>query len=84
MHKAPDKPQRKVLGKGLSALLPNRPPATTAVPKPLDLPSETGRINSIPILQIEPNPLQPQFLSAAEAIWKLRKSHHQSRPLLPR
>ena len=32
----------------------------------------------------KPNPLQPQFRSAAEAIWKLRKSHHQSRPLLPR
>ena len=53
MSTVPDK-QRKALGKGLSALLPQRPAAASA------LPADTGlRVASIPIIDIHPNPLQP-------------------------
>jgi ParB family chromosome partitioning protein len=56
MNKAPDK-QRKALGKGLSALLPTKPPdpATHAAPA-----SDGARVAIVPILQIEPNHLQPR------------------------
>jgi ParB family chromosome partitioning protein len=58
MNKAPDKP-RKALGKGLSALLPTKVPSQ---PEPVTPPSETHgvRVAVIPILQIEPNHLQPR------------------------
>ena len=58
MNKAPDK-QRRALGKGLSALLPNRPIA----PPSASTEPATGsgaRVATIPISQIEPNPLQPR------------------------
>ena len=59
MNKAPDK-QRKALGKGLSALLPTR---TTLPRQPGETASTAGtRVGNIPILQIEPNPLQPRKL----------------------
>lgn len=56
MNKAPDK-QRKALGKGLSALLPTKAPdsATHAAPA-----SDGVRVAIVPILQIEPNHLQPR------------------------
>ncbi len=58
MNKAPDK-QRKALGKGLSALLPTKAPGPShyaAAP-----PAADGvRVATIPILQIEPNHLQPR------------------------
>jgi len=57
MNTVPDK-QRKALGKGLSALLPTKPAAVaTAAPATAQ---ETHRSGSIPISQIEPNPLQPR------------------------
>jgi len=57
MNKKPEQ-QRRVLGKGLSALLPKRPlPMPQSSPEPAV--SET-RVASVPILQIEPNPLQPR------------------------
>ena len=56
MNKAPDK-QRKVLGKGLSALLPTKIPSHQAEPQ---APPIGTRVAVIPILQIEPNHLQPR------------------------
>jgi ParB family chromosome partitioning protein len=54
MNKAPDR-QRRALGKGLSALLPNKPIA----PPPAST-EPAARVATIPISQIEPNPLQPR------------------------
>ncbi len=61
MPKKPDKPpQRKVLGKGLSALLAHKP---TPAPAAAEAPSSTGaRISTIPISQVAPNPLQPRTI----------------------
>jgi ParB family chromosome partitioning protein len=58
MNKAPEK-QRKALGRGLSALLPTKAPVP---PEPASLPQEPAgvRVAIVPILQIEPNPLQPR------------------------
>jgi len=58
MNKAPDK-QRKALGKGLSALLPTKAPpqAQATAPQPA---TDGVRVALIPILQIEPNHLQPR------------------------
>ncbi len=59
MNKAPDK-QRRALGRGLSALLPTKvhtepEPAAPAPQVPAGV-----RVALLPILQIEPNPLQPR------------------------
>jgi ParB family chromosome partitioning protein len=58
MNKAPDT-QRKALGKGLSALLQGKV-SGTAPPTRSEPVSEGPRVAVIPILQIEPNPLQPR------------------------
>jgi ParB family chromosome partitioning protein len=58
MNKVPDK-HRKALGKGLSALLPGKPPGAARPSQPEPSP-EGVRIAVIPISQIEPNPLQPR------------------------
>ena len=58
MNKAPDK-QRKALGKGLSALLPSKS-ASTLPPAHSEPAHEGARVALIPILQIEPNHLQPR------------------------
>jgi ParB family transcriptional regulator, chromosome partitioning protein len=58
---------RKVLGKGLSALLPTRPPAT-----PFEAPLEIT--NDIGIDQIDPNPLQPRRLFQQERLAELAQS----------
>ena len=60
MNKAPDK-QRKALGKGLSALLPTKvtpDPSHQAAPRTQA--PDGVRVALIPILQIEPNHLQPR------------------------
>jgi ParB family chromosome partitioning protein len=58
---------RKVLGKGLSALLPTRPTATPVEPAP-------EITNTIPIDQIDPNPLQPRRLFQQERLAELAQS----------
>lgn len=58
---------RKVLGKGLSALLPTRTPLPIAAPAP-----EITR--SIGIDQIDPNPLQPRRLFQQERLAELAQS----------
>jgi len=59
MNKSPEK-QRKALGRGLSALLPTKAPVPQ---EPASLPQEPAgvRVAVVPILQIEPNPLQPRI-----------------------
>jgi ParB family chromosome partitioning protein len=56
MNRKPE--QRKVLGKGLSALLPRKP---VPMPPPTEHAVPGTRVALIPILQIEPNPLQPRI-----------------------
>jgi ParB family chromosome partitioning protein len=79
----PDK-QRKALGRGLAALLPQRPAA--GLPPPL--PAETGpRVASIPITDIHPNPLQPRTVFDAAHLEELANSietHGIIQPLLVR
>ncbi|MBZ5610355.1 MAG: ParB/RepB/Spo0J family partition protein [Acidobacteriia bacterium] len=58
MPKKPDKPPRKVLGKGLSALLSHKPAASAHAAT--ELPPSGARISLIPIAQVGPNPLQPR------------------------
>jgi ParB family transcriptional regulator, chromosome partitioning protein len=71
--KTPEKPQRKVLGKGLSALLASKPaarlPAAEAPREP-----QGPRIVSIPITQIAPNPLQPRTVFDATRLQELANS----------
>ena len=62
----PDNP-RKVLGKGLSALLPTRPPAATSV-EPVEA------THSIGIDQIDANPLQPRRLFQQDRLAELAQS----------
>ena len=73
MPKMPEKPQRRVLGKGLSALLANRPPVR---PQVAELPDEppAARVVSIPISQIAPNPLQPRTTFDAARLQELANS----------
>jgi ParB family chromosome partitioning protein len=81
----PDK-QRKALGRGLSALLPQR---SVAVPPP-QAPEATAagtQVASIPIAQIQPNPLQPRSVFDATRLEELSKSietHGIIQPILVR
>ena len=72
MNKVPEK-HRKVLGKGLSALLPSRPPEAPRAVEPHST-KETVRVATIPISQIEPNPLQPRTNFDAASLAELSKS----------
>jgi ParB family chromosome partitioning protein len=79
----PDK-QRKALGKGLSALLPQRPATLASAPQG----AETGpRIAVILITEIHPNPLQPRTVFDAAHLEELANSietHGIIQPLLVR
>jgi ParB family chromosome partitioning protein len=68
MNKTPDS-TRRALGKGLSALLPTRPPAPTAVERGVD-----HQVLHLPIDQIEPNPLQPRRAFDATRLQELAQS----------
>ncbi len=71
MSKLPD---RKALGKGLSALLPARaaaPPPAVAAPLPAE--PRTG-LTSLPIDAIDPNPLQPRTVFQPERLVELSQS----------
>jgi ParB family chromosome partitioning protein len=66
-----DDKQRKALGKGLSALLPGRTGASTAVaatPAPVHSPSKLA------IDAIQPNPLQPRVVFQSERLEELATS----------
>ncbi len=71
MNVTPDK-QRKALGRGLSALLPPRPVA--AVHQVPELLSAGPQIASIPIANIQPNPLQPRSIFDATRLEELANS----------
>src|SRR5579863_5619435 len=71
MNKPPDQ-QRKVLGKGLSALLPGKAyaPAAAAAQPATAGPTST----TIPIDEIRPNPLQPRTVFDHHRIEELAAS----------
>ena len=71
MDKKPDKPQRKVLGKGLSALLANKPPPQPVAPEPH---AAGARVSTIPISQVGPNPLQPRTVFDPSRLQELANS----------
>ncbi len=85
MNMTPDK-QRKALGRGLSALLPQRPVATGV--QTATEPSNSGKqVASVPIDQIQPNPLQPRSIFDATRLEELSNSietHGIIQPLLVR
>jgi ParB family chromosome partitioning protein len=58
---------RKVLGKGLGALLPSRPPVISIEPPPQDA-------QTLPADAIDPNPFQPRRLFHAERLEELAQS----------
>ena len=85
MNTVPEK-QRKALGKGLSALLPQRSAATAAQPA-LEGPTAGLRILSIPITEIHPNPLQPRTIFDSARLEELANSietHGIIQPILLR
>ena len=71
MDKSGDKPARKVLGRGLSALLPPRPQGvgngTAAQAAP-------AHAVALPIAEIDPNPLQPRSVFDAARLQELAAS----------
>ena len=85
MNIPPDK-QRKALGRGLSALLPQRSAATAV--QPATEPVIAGpQVASIPIADIQPNPLQPRSVFEATRLEELANSietHGIIQPLLVR
>ena len=85
MNTTPDK-QRKALGRGLSALLPQRPAATAVQMAPE--PSNSGpQAASILIAEIQPNPLQPRTIFDSTRLEELANSietHGIIQPLLVR
>lgn len=68
---------KKVLGKGLSALLPSR----AAAPAPMVSP-DAGFLR-LPIDQIEPNPLQPRAVFQAERLNELAQSIRENGIIQP-
>jgi ParB family chromosome partitioning protein len=81
----PDK-QRKALGRGLSALLPQR--IASAIPtNPVDTAPDSAKVSSIRIEDIHPNPLQPRTVFDAGHLEELANSietHGIIQPLLIR
>ena len=72
MNKRPDT-QRKALGKGLSALLPNK--AATPPRQASTEPQAQGpRVGLISIVRIEPNPLQPRTVFEPSRLQELANS----------
>jgi ParB family transcriptional regulator, chromosome partitioning protein len=72
MNKKPDK-QRTALGKGLSALLPRKPLPMPQQPAVEHVAPGT-RVASVPIAQIEPNPLQPRTIFDPARLQELANS----------
>jgi ParB family chromosome partitioning protein len=69
MNKPPDGP-RRALGKGLTALLPNRPDSQSQFPEAV--PSEAP--NHVGIDEIDPNPLQPRRIFEPARLEELAQS----------
>jgi ParB family chromosome partitioning protein len=64
--------QRKVLGKGLSALLPGRSPSAAPAPAPEEKPSESP--SRLPLSSIHANPMQPRTVFQADRLEELAAS----------
>jgi ParB family transcriptional regulator, chromosome partitioning protein len=78
--------QRKALGRGLSALLPQRPTAAAPQPSP-EVPINGPQVATLPIADIHPNPLQPRSVFDASRLEELANSietHGIIQPLLVR
>jgi ParB family transcriptional regulator, chromosome partitioning protein len=82
MNKGPE-PQRRALGKGLSALLPARtaplppvtPASTAAAPKPAAEPARALQgVAKVAIVLIDPNPLQPRTIFEPDRLAELAQS----------
>jgi ParB family transcriptional regulator, chromosome partitioning protein len=69
MSSSPKNPP-KALGKGLSSLLPGRPPS----PQPPPSPARDSSPSHLPIDRIEPNPLQPRVVFNPEKLNELAQS----------
>ena len=85
MNTAPDK-QRKALGRGLSALLPQRASVTANEPSP-EPTAPWAKVASIAVTDIHPNPLQPRSMFDATRLEELANSietHGIIQPLLVR
>jgi len=78
MNREPDRNPRKVLGKGLSALLPNRgamPAAAVATSAPeVSLPENFEEFQSLPLDQIQPGEEQPRDVFDFEKMQELSQS----------
>ncbi len=61
---------RKALGRGLNALLPERPAAAPPLPKP----GESAAVHSLPLSRIKTNPAQPRRTFDPRAIEELAQS----------
>jgi len=85
VDKVQDK-QRKALGRGLSALLPQKP-AAAHTPIAVEQSAPVSRVSTIPISEIQPNPLQPRSVFEASRLEELANSietHGIIQPLLVR
>jgi len=85
VNTTPDK-QRRALGRGLSALLPQRP-TSTAVQTAPDPTTAGPQVASLLITDIEPNPLQPRSVFDAGRLQELANSietHGIIQPILVR
>jgi ParB family transcriptional regulator, chromosome partitioning protein len=65
-----ENPPRRALGRGVSTLLPTRPSAQLPQPEP----SGTGLPDTIPIDDIDPNPLQPRRAFEQDKLEELAQS----------
>jgi ParB family transcriptional regulator, chromosome partitioning protein len=72
MNKEPDHNPRKALGKGLSALLPNR--SLAVMPKSAEPVERSEELQSIPLDQIRPNEEQPRASFDAGKLQELAQS----------
>ncbi len=74
MTNGPDQ-KRRALGKGLSALLPGRPPTSTPQPAPIAVaPMQSEKPSTLPIGLIKPNPLQPRIIFEDDKLEELAQS----------
>ncbi len=65
---------RKALGKGITALLPTRAPATHAHIELVPPPDRTETSLNVPIDSIDPNPLQPRRVFESDRLAELAQS----------
>src|SRR5579872_5800484 len=81
MNKKPE--QRKVLGKGLSALLPKRSVPAATQPSTAEVVPTEQRVASVAIHLIEPNPLQPRTIFDPGRLQELANSIEKNGVLQP-